>query len=122
MKNDDVCSQWGISCKDDAPDLRASLEGKPRLSDLFKALGDETRIRVLRLLANRPLCVCDLAFLLGMSLPAVSHHLRILKSLRLLASTREGKMVFYRLADDHVSGLLAIADEHYGEPGSENIL
>lgn len=111
--NEDICGQHGLSCQKDAPKLRKSLLEVAGLSELFKALADETRVKILHLLSSRPLCVCDLAFLLEMSLPAVSHHLRLLKTMRLLKSQRKGKQVFYELEDDHVSGLILQAKAHY---------
>ena len=78
-------------------------------------MADETRIKILHLLAQEELCVCDLAFLLETSLPAVSHHLRFLRTLNLVRTRREGKQVFYTLADEHVSQLLKTARSHYIE-------
>jgi len=111
--NDDICSQYGITCRDQAEQLRESLLRVAGLSELFKALADETRTKILYLLTQRELCVCDLAFILEMSLPAVSHHLRLLKTLRLVSTRREGKQVFYSLEDEHVLALIEQAREHY---------
>ena len=113
--SEDLCTQYGLSCEADAEKLRASLFDVSGLSELFKALADETRIKILHLVAQRELCVCDLAFLLEMSLPAVSHHLRFLKALRLVKNRKEGKMVFYSLEDNHVLSLIEQAREHYIE-------
>jgi ArsR family transcriptional regulator, lead/cadmium/zinc/bismuth-responsive transcriptional repressor len=110
---DDLCSQYGISCRDNADALKESLLSVVGLSELYKALADETRIKILYLLSQQELCVCDLAFLLETTLPAVSHHLRLLRTLRLVSSRRDGKMVFYRLDDDHVLALIEQAKEHY---------
>jgi ArsR family transcriptional regulator, lead/cadmium/zinc/bismuth-responsive transcriptional repressor len=110
---DDVCSQFSVNCRDNAEGLKASLLSVAGLSELYKALADETRVKILYLLSQQELCVCDLAFLLEMTLPAISHHLRLLKALRLVASRREGKMVFYRLDDGHVLALIEQAREHY---------
>jgi ArsR family transcriptional regulator len=85
------------------------------LSEIFRLLGDETRIKILYLLAHRELCVCDLASLLEMSLPAVSHHLRLLKALRLVKYRRDGKMVYYSLDDRHVLNLIREAQAHFAE-------
>jgi len=85
------------------------------MAELFKALADETRTRILSLLLNRELCVCELAASLAMSLPAVSHHLRLLKMLRLVATRREGKQVYYSLLDQHVADLIRIARDHLHE-------
>ena len=86
-----------------------------RLADLFKVFGDGTRIRILYALFEAEVCVCDLAKLLGMTQSAVSHQLRTLKQARLIKSRRDGKTVFYTLADDHVSTLLRQGTEHIRE-------
>lgn len=113
--NEDVCSQFGISCQEEAPALKASLLDVAGLSELFKAMADESRIKILYLLSQQELCVCDLAFLLDTNLPAVSHHLRFLKTLNLVRSRRDGKQVFYTLSDSHVPELLETAKNHYME-------
>lgn len=86
-----------------------------RLADLFKMFGDGTRVRILYVLLKAEVCVCDLAALLGMTQSAVSHQLRILKQARLIKSRRDGKTVFYSLADDHVATLLRNGMEHICE-------
>ncbi|MEW6548701.1 MAG: metalloregulator ArsR/SmtB family transcription factor [Spirochaetota bacterium] len=113
--NEDICSQFGISCQEKAPELKASLLDVAGLSELFKAMADESRVKILQLLSMSELCVCDLAFLLETTLPAVSHHLRFLKILNLVKTRRDGKQVFYSLADGHVVDLLDIAKAHYQE-------
>lgn len=82
------------------------------LAELFKILGDPTRVRILRALFAGELCVCDLACLLGMSASAVSHQLRVLRAARLVRFRKEGKVVFYALDDDHVRGLVAEGLDH----------
>ncbi|GAB1482609.1 metalloregulator ArsR/SmtB family transcription factor [Treponema sp.] len=111
--NDDICSQYSISCPNEAEPLRESLLRVAGLSELFKALADETRTKILYLLTQKELCVCDLAYILEMSLPAVSHHLRLLRNLRLVNTRRDGKQVFYSLEDAHVLALIEQAREHY---------
>lgn len=86
-----------------------------QLADLFKVFGDGTRIRILFVLLEAEVCVCDLAALLGMTQSAVSHQLRILKQARLIKARREGKTIFYSLADSHVSMLLKQGMEHVCE-------
>ena len=86
-----------------------------RLADLFKTFGDGTRVRILYVLLEAEVCVCDLARLLGMTQSAVSHQLRVLKQARLIKSRRDGKAVFYSLADDHVATLLRQGMEHVEE-------
>ena len=86
---------------------------------LFAALGDATRLRLLAALQAGALCTCDLAAVLGVSESAVSHQLRTLRALRLVASQRDGRVVYHRLDDDHVSALLDVAAGHVAEePGA----
>lgn len=84
------------------------------LAALFGALGDPTRVRLLATLTNGPLCVCDLAATLGISQSAVSHQLRLLRTLHLVRARRDGKLVWYSLDDDHIGDLLAIGFAHIG--------
>ncbi|MFI3249700.1 MAG: metalloregulator ArsR/SmtB family transcription factor [Eubacteriales bacterium] len=85
------------------------------LADFFKVFGDKTRIRILYLLKEQELCVCDLAECLNMTSPAVSHQLRILKMHRLVKSKRDGKSMFYSLDDHHIHGILADGMNHITE-------
>ncbi len=85
------------------------------LAELFKIFGDSTRIRILFVLFEAEVCVCDLAEALNMTQSAISHQLRILKQSRLVKSRREGKSVFYSLADDHVRTIIAQGQEHIEE-------
>ena len=82
------------------------------LAELFKVFGDPTRIRILFILFETEVCVCDLAKALNMTQSAVSHQLRILKQSRLVKNRRDGKSVFYSLADDHVRTIIAQGREH----------
>lgn len=82
------------------------------LAELFKVFGDPTRIRILFVLFEAEVCVCDLARALNMTQSAVSHQLRILKQSCLVKNRREGKSVFYSLADDHVRTVIAQGREH----------
>ena len=85
------------------------------LAELFKVFGDSTRIRILFVLFEAEVCVCDLAKVLNMTQSAISHQLRILKANKLVNSRREGKSVFYSLADGHVRTLIAQGREHIEE-------
>ena len=85
------------------------------LAALFKVLADPTRIRILSALAATELCVCDLEAVLGMSQSATSHQLALLRSARLVRSRREGKVIYYRLDDDHVRMLLDLGLAHRNE-------
>ena len=85
------------------------------ISQIFKALGDASRLKILWALEHQEMCVCDLAALLGITESAVSHQLRLLRTLRLVSNRREGTILYYRLADEHVSGLVRIALDHIHE-------
>ena len=85
------------------------------LAELFKLFGDSTRIKILYVLFAAELCVCDIAQLLGMSQSAISHQLRALKQAKLVRYRREGKQVFYSLADGHVRTILGQGMEHVAE-------
>ena len=85
------------------------------LAELFKVFGDSTRIRILFVLFEAEVCVCDLAKVLNMTQSAISHQLRILKANKLVNSRREGKSVFYTLADGHVRTIIAQGREHIEE-------
>lgn len=82
------------------------------LAELFKVFGDSTRIRILYVLFEAEVCVCDLAETLNMTQSAISHQLKILKQSRLVKGRREGKSVFYSLADSHVRTIIAQGREH----------
>ena len=85
------------------------------LAELFKVFGDSTRIRILFVLFEAEVCVCDLAEHLQMTQSAVSHQLKILKQNKLVKSRREGKSIFYSLADDHVRTIIDQGLEHVEE-------
>ena len=85
------------------------------LAELFKVFGDSTRIRILFVLFEAEVCVCDLAQALNMTQSAISHQLKILKQNKLVKSRREGKSIFYSLADDHVRTILSMGREHIEE-------
>lgn len=85
------------------------------LAELFKVFGDSTRIKLLTALSHGELCVCDMSKLVGMSSSAVSHQLKILRSAKLVSCRREGKTVFYSLADSHVNTILSQGLEHINE-------
>ncbi len=85
------------------------------LAELYKVFGDSTRIKILYVLFESEMCVCDIAETLGMSISAISHQLRVLKNSRLVSFRREGKTIIYSLADDHVRTILDQGMEHIGE-------
>ena len=85
------------------------------LADLFKIFGDSTRIRILSVLSDTEVCVCDLAKALNITQSAISHQLRILKQNKLVKSRREGKSIYYSLADDHVRTIINQGRDHIEE-------
>jgi len=85
------------------------------LAELFKVFGDSTRIRILFVLFEAEVCVCDLAAALNMTQSAVSHQLGVLKRSKLVKARRDGKAVFYSLADDHVRTIVSQGMEHIEE-------
>lgn len=85
------------------------------LAELFKVFADSTRIRILYVLFESEMCVCDIAQILNMTQSAISHQLRVLKQNRLVKYRREGKMVLYSLADDHVRTIVNQGLEHIEE-------
>ena len=85
------------------------------LADLYKLFGDSTRLRILYVLLDTELCVCDIAELLGMTVSAISHQLRLLKQASLVKFRKSGKSVLYSLADSHVHTILAQGMEHVTE-------
>ncbi|MBO6127720.1 MAG: winged helix-turn-helix transcriptional regulator [Pseudobutyrivibrio sp.] len=82
------------------------------LAELFKVFGDSTRVRILIALFEAELCVCDISETLNMTQSAVSHQLQILRTNKLVKSRREGKQVYYSLADEHVVTIIAQGLEH----------
>lgn len=83
-----------------------------QLADVFKILGDPTRIKILHILAKRELCVCDIAAALQMGQSAISHQLRLLRGARLVKYRKEGKEAWYSLDDNHVVTLMQQALDH----------
>ena len=85
------------------------------LADLFRVFGDSTRIKILYVLFESEMCVCDIAQLLGMTQSAISHQLRVLKDTKLVRFRRDGKTVYYALDDDHVRSILSMGMDHIEE-------
>ncbi len=84
-------------------------------SEILKVLGDPTRLRIVMALTKEELCVCDLSALANVSVSAVSHQLRLLRGQRLVKHRKQGKMVYYTLADEHIDKIIAAALEHAEE-------
>lgn len=113
----EVCGQTVIH-----PDVIQKVKSKmpdqeavKNLAELFKILGDPTRTRILYALYDSEMCVCDLAALFSMSQSSISHQLRVLKQAKLVKYRKEGKMVFYTLADNHVITIFEQAFQHVNE-------
>lgn len=87
------------------------------LADFFKVFADSTRIKILYVLLCSEMCVCDLAQILNMTQSAISHQLRTLKQMNLVRNRREGKTVFYSLADGHIKTILSQGMDHIEEDG-----
>ncbi len=87
------------------------------LAEIFKVLGDPTRVRIAFALSREELCVCDLANLIGVSQSAVSHSLRALRQMKLVRFRKEGKIAYYALDDDHIADLLEQGFRHAEERG-----
>lgn len=88
-----------------------------RLAETFRVLGDPTRVRILHALSLEELCVCDIASLLGTTKSAVSHQLRLLRSLRVVKYRKDGRIVYYSLDDSHVGNLLREGLSHIASQG-----
>ena len=86
-----------------------------RVAEIFKILGDSTRVKILFALSQKELCVCDLSALLGMTHSAISHQLRLLRNSNLVKFRKEGKIVYYSLADSHVIKLIDMGIKHAKE-------
>ena len=97
------------------PQNQPSDEILYQLADFYKVFGDPTRIRILYALSAGELCVCDIAELLGMTQSAISHQLRVLKQSSLVKFRRDGKTVYYSIADNHISTILAQGLDHVQE-------
>lgn len=98
--------------------VRREMPGEDTLYDLtelFRIFGDSTRIRILYVLFEAEMCVCDIAALLGMTQSAISHQLRVLRSSKLVKFRRDGKTLYYSLADEHVCRIISQGMEHVEE-------
>ena len=95
--------------------IKNNLHGEKEITDLtniFKALSDGTRSRIIYILSQSPLCVCDISTILDMTQSSISHHLRVLRDTKLVKFKREGKLVVYSLDDDHVLRLFKQGLDH----------
>lgn len=104
--------QHGGLSTEELGQLLADPSTAEQLAQVFRAMADPTRVRILSALACAELCVGDLAAALQMSVSAVSHQLRLLRELRVVCKRREGKHIYYALDDEHVQELFALGLEH----------
>jgi ArsR family transcriptional regulator, lead/cadmium/zinc/bismuth-responsive transcriptional repressor len=85
------------------------------IAETFKVLGDQTRLKIVLALSKQELCVLDLAAVVGITESAISHQMRLLKTLRLVKQRKDGKLVFYSLDDEHIEDLIRVAARHSAE-------
>ena len=115
-------SEETLSCACDHPHAADKIKGQltddltlAYMAERFQCFADPTRLKIINALLLSELCVCDLTKIMQMTQPAVSHHLKQLRQMRLVKSRREGKTVFYSLADDHVKTIIDQGLEHAAE-------
>ena len=112
MKNIEMCSEHYVH-KEEIKDIKIDNEELLYdVAELFKVFGDSTRVRILAVLFEKEVCVCDIAELLKMNQSAISHQLRILKNANLVKNRREGKTIYYSLKDNHVVTIFKQAFDH----------
>ncbi|MEK3991925.1 ArsR/SmtB family transcription factor [Robertmurraya sp. FSL R5-0851] len=117
MAKEDVCE---VTCFDEEKVTKVknelSMQNTMEVSKLFKALADDTRVKIAYSLSvEEELCVCDVANIVGCTVATASHHLRLLRNLGLATYRKEGKLVYYSLDDEHVKQLVNIAFTHQKE-------
>jgi len=123
MKREDILCDCDVLHESVVSSVRERMPDENELSDLsdfFKILGDSTRSKIVCALDEGEMCVCDLAALLNMTKSAISHQLRSLRDANLVKNRREGKVVFYSLADDHVKEIFEKGLEHIREREDED--
>jgi len=110
----DICD---IKCINETK-VKATAESLPptediaRMADIFKALSDPSRLKIVLALLNQEHCVCDIAAICGQTDSAVSHQLRILRTLKIVKTRRDGKIIYYSIDDDHVASLIHMSLSH----------
>lgn len=115
--NKDVCEDLCVH-EETVKAVREAMISSEKLldlSELFKVLGDHTRIRILEALSQSELCVCDLSEILDMTQSAISHQLRVLRSAKVVRFRKEGKNVFYNIEDEHIFSLINVGMTHVVE-------
>lgn len=126
--DDDIIRETGaeteetdVTGAEDAAEIKEVTDALPdedtldELEELFKIFGDSTRIKILYALHIKEMCVMDISLALGMSQSAISHQLRVLRQTRLIRSRRDGKNIYYSLADEHVHTIISMGLEHIEE-------
>ena len=126
--DDDIIKETGaeteetdVTGAEDAAKIKEVTDALPdedtldELEELFKIFGDSTRIKILYALHIKEMCVMDISLALGMSQSAISHQLRVLRQTRLIRSRRDGKNIYYSLADEHVHTIISMSLEHIEE-------
>ncbi|TZE80700.1 ArsR/SmtB family transcription factor [Calorimonas adulescens] len=93
-------------------ELKPQIKSLKGISEVFKALSDDSRSKIIYMLSKKELCVGDIAYILDMNLQAVSYHLKMLKSQDIIKSRRDGKMIYYSLADDYISNLIELVAQY----------
>jgi Predicted transcriptional regulators len=111
-KCEPICEGTGPETAERVRNELLDDEAASSMAELFKALGDPTRIRMIHALSLQELCVHDLTEALGMGQSAVSHQLRYLRNLRIVKRRKEGKMVYYSLDDTHIEQLFLLTRQH----------
>ncbi|MDR1629863.1 MAG: metalloregulator ArsR/SmtB family transcription factor [Oscillospiraceae bacterium] len=122
MKNNELFCDCDVIHADLVENVKKNMPEEGELydlSDFFKVLGDSTRAKIMWALDESEMCVCDLAVLLNMTKSAISHQLRALREANLVKNRREGKNVFYALADEHVRLIFEMGLEHIREKQDE---
>ncbi|MHB0869574.1 MAG: ArsR/SmtB family transcription factor [Chloroflexota bacterium] len=117
VESADLCDVFCIDAEEVARARQAMVsdEAAARLAETFSVLGDPTRVKMISALRSVELCVCDLATLLNLSQSAVSHQLRLLRTMRLVKYRREGRIVYYSLDDEHIGNLFQQGLQHVVE-------
>jgi DNA-binding transcriptional ArsR family regulator len=116
-KNSEVCSTEIIDRQkvERVNQILPALEMTSETAEIFKALSDPTRLRIVQALLLEELCVCDLSAVVDVSISAISHQLRLLRTMRIVKFRKQGKQVYYSLDDEHIAHLVRIAQEHVEE-------
>lgn len=123
MKQKDLVCDCGVIHSESVEEARKKMPKEEQLyelADFFKVLGDSTRVKIMWALDMHELCVCDLAVLLNMTKSAISHQLRALREARLVKFRKDGKVVYYSLADHHVKQVFEMGYQHINEEREQN--